>query len=70
MEKLLIKGVTKDVQHRPHLRRWAFPTSRASPSVYSRCWQSKKVNVDVILQSIGRDDTQGHQLHRGCHGRP
>ncbi len=25
----------------------------------------KEINVDIILQSIGRDEQQGHQLHRG-----
>ena len=35
-----------------------------SPIKSSLCWAKQNINVDIILQSIGRDESQGHQLHR------
>ena len=37
---------------------WAWPTSPASPSGSSPCWPRSKINVDIILQSIGRNETK------------
>jgi len=57
VEKLLIKGVTKD----ENVARIALIGLPDMPGIAFRIFSllaSKKINVDIILQSIGRNDTK------------
>ena len=57
MEKMLVRGVTKDT----HVARISVKSIPNNPGVAFKLFAKlaqKKINVDIILQSIGRDDTK------------
>ena len=67
VEKLLIKGVTKDV----NIARISAMGVSDQPGIAFRLFSllaKHKVSVDIILQSVGRDGTQDISF-RGCQGR-
>lgn len=64
VEKMLISGVAKD----ENVARISVIGVPDKPGLAFRIFSKlaqKNVNVDIILQSIGRNGTEGHQLHRG-----
>ena len=64
MEKTHVSGVAKD----KNVARLALMGLADEPGIAFKIFSllaKKKINVDIILQSIGRDEQQGHQLHRG-----
>ncbi len=57
MEKMLVRGVTKDTD----VARISVKSIPNNPGVAFRLFSKlaqKKINVDIILQSVGRDDTK------------
>ena len=57
MEKMLVRGVTKDTD----VARVSVKSIPNNPGVAFRLFSKlaqKKINVDIILQSVGRDDTK------------
>lgn len=57
MEKMLVRGVTKDTD----VARISVKNIPNNPGVAFKLFSKlaqKKINVDIILQSVGRDDTK------------
>ena len=64
MEKTHVSGVAKD----KNVARLALVGLADEPGIAFKIFSllaKKKINVDIILQSIGRNSSKGHQLHRG-----
>ncbi len=64
MEKSHVSGIAKDKD----IARLALVGLADEPGIAFRIFSllsKEKINVDIILQSIGRDDKKGHQLHCG-----
>ena len=58
MEEMLIKSVAKDANVARVIDCGTCRMSRASPLKYSPAWRKAHINVDIILQSVGRDATK------------
>ena len=58
MEKIAYQRRGSRTRTSPVWPWWGWRTPRASPSRFSLCWPSNNVNVDIILQSIGRSETK------------